>query len=778
MKLSADERRAVLSAKDFACFDETPLRPAGSYAQPWRAAVGSAWHAKLREQLEAEDSTARFEVSVAASIPHRGWVLELNGRIDQLVQQADKVILREVKTVTRSLPVDEADLLADYPEHFLQLACYLVLAQADPKFEPKGRLEGELVFVDYRAGVIQSVKLPTSFDRFFEEQADRLVGYLEEKRRHLTRIRQITVGSAFESLRPEQDLALKDLKASVGSITAFQAPTGFGKTGVAQQAALEQLVEGQYDRVIFLSGKSTGQIQAIRQLEAFASQSKTALRFFQLRSKREHAERCLIANCDARLSCRESLEKGWRTANLTPQKYFDEGTIKMDSVITMSGETGICPFELSKSFLPYVEVWVCDYNYVFSPRHGGLFENLQDYDAERTCLIVDEAHNLPQRVADNYSFALSSYDAESVINELRYRGASGKLLAPWERWSEFLSGLKAADEHPSLIEYEAIDLLEALTEAINHAQIDWDEIQPTVADRIFDVGWHLRTLSDERMKRLAWSRSNAELRVECLDASHLIGEKLNSYASAFLMSATLEPLSLFWESIGGQTDRSRFIPAASPWREEAYSVAIDARVDTRFRRRADYYTTTADTVARLTLDSATPVAVFFPSYQYAETIRAYLNSEQPLTQVAMQPRAVDLGGQMRFIEEALLTSHALFFVLGSSFSESVDYLGGKIERAMVVGPALPEVNAIQRARIANTQTTSRDEAFRRVYILPAMHKINQALGRLVRAPGQQAKVLLHCRRFREEQYQELLDSDFVPEQTIRADDELENWLNE
>ena len=68
---------------------------------------------------------------------------------------------------------------------------------------------------------------------------------------------------------------------------------------------------------------------------------------------------------------------------------------------------------------------------------------------------------------------------------------------------------------------------------------------------------------------------------------------------------------------------------------------------------------------------------------------------------------------------------------------------------MVVGPALPEVNPVQRAKLAAFEELGRDAAFDRVYRIPGMQKVNQALGRLVRAPGQRARVLLHCRRFAE-----------------------------
>ena len=108
---------------------------------------------------------------------------------------------------------------------------------------------------------------------------------------------------------------------------------------------------------------------------------------------------------------------------------------------------------------------------------------------------------------------------------------------------------------------------------------------------------------------------------------------------------------------------------------------------------------------------------------------------------------------------------------------SIDLLGGRVSRAMVVGPALPEVNPVQKARLAEVACLGRDEAFRRVYQAPGIQKVNQALGRLVRAPGQRAKVLLHCRRFAEASYANLLAPEYRGGALIATDRELDVWLS-
>ncbi|HET7537239.1 MAG TPA: helicase C-terminal domain-containing protein, partial [Candidatus Didemnitutus sp.] len=230
------------------------------------------------------------------------------------------------------------------------------------------------------------------------------------------------------------------------------------------------------------------------------------------------------------------------------------------------------------------------------------------------------------------------------------------------------------------------------------------------------------------------------------------------------------------------------LTAPAPWREGAYDVAVDLRVDTTFKQRANYYGTTAATVEALHeagsgQQSAISgqltthcVAVFFPSYAYAENVMRALENSGSVLRVSLQPRLPDLAAQAAWVEENLAFADALFLVLGSSFAEGIDLLGGRVTHAMVVGPALPEVNAVQKARLDAFAALGRDAAFRRVYQIPGLQKVNQALGRLVRAPGQRAKVLLHCRRFAESSYSSLLAPEYQFYREVTSEADLREWL--
>ena len=120
---------------------------------------------------------------------------------------------------------------------------------------------------------------------------------------------------------------------------------------------------------------------------------------------------------------------------------------------------------------------------------------------------------------------------------------------------------------------------------------------------------------------------------------------------------------------------------------------------------------------------------------------------------------------------------ALFLILGSSYAEGIDQLGGRVEQIMIVGPALPEVNLIQKKKMDDHASLSRDDAFRDIYIRPAMRRIHQALGRIVRAPGHTARVLLHCKRFAEDAYQRELAPEYQSDCQLLKDEDLFRWLH-
>ena len=775
MRLSLNDKKVSLSAREFAEFRLGPSALDYRQSGLWRVELGQAWHKELQTQTEAENCDAEFEIPINGTWLQKDWAVSIQGRIDQVIRQGNSVTLREIKTINTTLPLPEDELLDRYRSYFLQLGTYLMLADRNHLYH-EALIHGELVFIDITEKNSQSVIISSEIKNQFLDQMEVLYSFLEQRWQAMQRLRRLEFNTPFPSLRPGQEYTreMLDRAGNQSKVILFEAPTGYGKTGTALEFALGRLRDGHFDRAIFLTGKSTGQIQVVRQLDAMLSLDG-GLQYFQLRNKTEHAHKCNLRHCDDGYGCRHNLAEHWEKAGIAPMLLYEKGTLTLSQINELGNENQVCPYEISRSALPFADVWVADYNYLFNPLNKKIFSEQHGFEPSQTLLIIDEGHNLPSRVADGYSLSYTRSDAESVFNELQFANVPPPLILAYEQWLRLLEQVKNTDRLDEKTELHLVEIIEIVVKELNQSSIN----QSLFTNFAFDKLWSCSVLNNflhhETLEKLIWAPEPGVLNFTCLNAATEIGSVIHSFGQTVVMSATLSPIDYFSNSCGIESNLCQWIEAEAEWRKGAYQVAIDLRVDTRFKFRSHHYTTTANTVNLLSQLTNDPVIVYFPSYRYAKTIGEYLSASYSEIRTAIQPRNLDLAGQNRFIEDALLNADTLFLVLGSSFSESIDILGGRVTTVMVVGPALPEVNSIQRAKMEACDHLSRDEAFLKVYQAPAMVKINQALGRLVRAPGQHSRVLLHCRRFAQQSYTRLLSQEYRQTCEINSEDDLLNW---
>ncbi len=816
MIFDLDQRTASLSIGEFAGFTIGPRESGDGSQGIWRAQLGTRWHQELRVTTGAATPAATFEIPVTGRVFHAGWTLTLTGRIDQLLPATpmSPATLREIKTTLRPLPTPEEELRADHPGYFAQLATYLALRRIA---DPAEKVRGELVFVEAGSGFIQTIAFTAADEAPFRVQLERVAEFLNLRLRARDRLRTLSFLPAFSQLRAGQETTQAELSAALAQHrrVLFTAPTGFGKTGVLLECALGAMKVGRYSRLLYLTSKSTGQLQVMRTLQSMTAPATiqdsqpshgTAVSAWHVRPKREHCVNhtfhCIRDSC----AYLRDLDRRWAQSGLARFYLFEDTARDLDALRAAGRDATICPYEITRTALAFQEVWVGDYNYVFAPSNRTLFFDQPGFNPAETLLVLDEAHNLSSRVADAFSHVLLADDARLVLAELDHLRVAGPLLRAWESWTAFLATLPVCDALSLEYEDDLADTLRTVSEQLALHPPDFATLGPHLSEQLWLIPVFNAWVADASLKKLLWSPRPGELRGTCLDAASAIGASLQPFGGVIFATATPGPVEAFaaaCDLIEGRAGplgppRTTFdlrilntapsghalppdsqltaVTAHTPWRDAAYDIAYDTRVDTTYQRRSHYHAATAATVAALHAAARGPVAVFFPSYAYAEAVERALLANHPGMRAAIQHRQGDLAAQSAWVEESLVFADALFLVLGSSFAEGIDVLGGRISHAMVVGPALPEVNAVQKARLAALPGLTREEAFRRVYQIPGMQKVNQALGRLVRAPGQRAKVLLHCRRFAELSYAQLLDRDYQFGTTITTDAELSGWV--
>ena len=775
MRIDPISRAVYLNVRELAAFRNVPTRER-SGRSPWRAVLGQKWHKESEVQTSKHSPEATFEVTIAAQIMHRDWTFHVKGRVDQIIPTEDTYQLREVKTVRTALPASATELAATYPEYFAQVAIYLGLARILPDYADR-HLTAELQFIDIETGALQAVALCAADEALFETQLDRLIPFLEDRRACRIRLNEADIAPAFTELREGQAelFAALDKAALQSKTVLLEAPTGFGKTGIVLEHALNQMKNGVYERCIYLTSKSTGQLETIHQLRQMIGDQ---VRYIQMRNRREHSIESTAHTCTGDSHCDEHLGQNWTEAAIHPPELFNDGTLTLESSKAIGAQTGICPYSLTKGCLPFAEIWVGDSNYVFAPASQSMFLEQSSFDANKTLLVIDEAHNLPSRVADALSVEINSSDLVFALEELKVTGAGRRLLSIGTEIIRCIDDQPSGQPLSANAIYELTDLCEDFSRELKEVNLDYDSCAPFALEVVWSIPDLAHRLNEPSHEWLYWIPNHGALRANCLDARQWIATCLKPFGGNLLMSATISPVDHFRDSCGLVATETTVAIGYAPWRENAYNVAIDCRVDTRFKRRESYYELTARTISTLISESpGVPIAVFFASYQYAKNIQTYLEAIDPNARAMLQPRGVDLEDQETFIDEGLLIGDALFLILGSSYAEGVDKLGGRIQTVMIVGPALPEVNAVQQAKLDAHPSLSRDECFRDVYIRPAMQRIHQALGRIVRAPGQNARVLLHGKRFAESAYRAELATEYQDGVELRNEPDLAAWLN-
>lgn len=847
MEINAANRQVTLSVGEFASFAPYASPGFGGIAAMWRAQLGTEWHQRIqRESTESNDGFSN-EVTISGALPWRNWTLHLSGRIDQIKTASSSKTeavphrhLREIKTITEPLPLDRDALLERYPSYPVQLLTYRELLIRDGQSSSETKLtqqpapesfQLELLFVEVGSGLTQTLSLDPSYDALLVDQLDALVDYLESKQERLTRLRFLAVKPAYDTPRPGQESIQGDLKAAFekSRFTLLEAPTGYGKTGVAWEYAARRLSSGKCDRVLYLTSKATGQTEALTRLRSLLEKStqnqetnSPPASFWQIRNKSEHCIhtefRCSRQTCPYL----NELHEKWKRSGLQRLYLLSQHEVDLEDLKSEGRSTGICPYEIMRASLGHRDIWIGDYNYLFSPHSARLLADQPDFDPARTFLIIDEAHNLPSRVQSAFTYQLALHPTYAAIDDLTERQAPASLRQHLKSLASILAHVgsgapvRAATQTSLFQDFSPNRSSRVTSQSNRHSHADkelddatvadlrhslakvsellisdplpFEELQPETLELLFLISAAQTNLQRGELRHQFWSPELGSIKLECIDASKLIASQLSHYNGALFLSATLSPIETYIDEIGlSQAENlepntqnpapySHLTPPA-PWRDDAYDVAIDLRIDTRFKTRRAHLSTTAATIANAA-ENAGPAIAFFPSYTYAQQAFETLQLEHPFIRVALQPRSSGtLAEQSSYLEESLAFNDALILILGSSFAEGIDTIGGKAGTAIVVSPALPEMNFIQESKRRFHSEQGRD-GFERAYLNPGIQKVNQALGRLVRSPEHRVKALLHCQRFAEPKTRNLLDPLYRSSNYIHSNEDLASWLQQ
>jgi DNA excision repair protein ERCC-2 len=223
-------------------------------------------------------------------------------------------------------------------------------------------------------------------------------------------------------------------------------------------------------------------------------------------------------------------------------------------------------------------------------------------------------------------------------------------------------------------------------------------------------------------------------------------QRFKALHSISLFSATLAPPDHAIRLLGLPEDTG-WIDVPPAFAPEQLTVRVAAGLSTRYVDRPRSLRPLVDVIARQFDAHPGNYLAFFSSFDYLEQAAALLARRRPDLAQWRQGRGMGAAARQAFLARFTPAGQGIgFAVLGGVFAEGVDLPGPLLIGAFIATLGLPPVSALQdqvQARLEQLFGAGHGDAD----LVPAMHKVVQAAGRVLRSPDDRGWLWLLDERY-------------------------------
>lgn len=739
--------------------------------------AGSRLHRKIQGQM---GSKYQAEVTLKYLVQLGDICVSVEGRADGIWMDDGVVTVDEIKGTYGDIhQMDEA-----MPVHLAQAKCYAYFYAEQHGLH------------DIRTRMVYA-NLDTEETEYFSE--DHSIVELREWFRELmdTYEQWVSYGYGWKQQRElslqelvfpytyregQRELAVSVYRTILRKKRIFiQAPTGVGKTLSTLFPALKSMGEGLCDKIFYLTARTITRTVAADALEILRKQGMR-IKSVILTAKEK------LCICDE-VECNPDhcpYAKGhFDRINDAVYDLWTRGpdACSREMILEQAHRYRVCPFELSLDLSLWMDVIICDYNYVFDPN-----VYLKRFFGEGVkgeyLFLVDEAHNLVERGRNMYSAMLCKED----FLEMRrlVRGKSALLTQALEKCNRYLLTLKreCEDGCQRLMQVGGftIHLMHLVSEMDRFLEgLHQEELRKPLTDFYFEVRDFLNICDqlDENYEIYTEFAGDGRffLHLYCVRPAVNLRLCLDKGVSAVFFSATLLPVNYYKDLLTGDPE-DYAVYARSPFDQNRRLLLIGTDVSSRYTRRGELeYARMAEYICRTVRGMKGNYLVFFPSYQMLDAVYEKCRLQEDILWLR-QDSGMDERERESFLEqfqEEPEQSMAAFCVMGGIFSEGIDLTGTKLIGALVIGTGLPQV-CREREILKEYFDRKGMDGFAYAYLYPGMNKVQQAAGRVIRTDEDRGVILLLDERFAGSTYKKLFPREWEQHDYCRIDS-LEAHLN-
>ncbi len=600
----------------------------------------------------------------------------------------------------------------------------------------------------------------------------------------------------FEKVRPEQNKLLGDIAEIIKNKQHLvaHAPTGLGKTAAALTPIIEHALENNLT-IFFLTSRNAQhklvietlqKINKIHPIKAVDFVGKKhmcpKMRDFE-QSNINFFEFCIGLRkdraCDFFNNCYEKIEYS-KHAKEFVNELFKKGPLDVEELIDLCKENNLCTYEISLLLARSANVIVADYFHIFDPSIQQILFKKMQKDLSKTIIIIDEAHNLPDRIRNDWTLKLNTFLLNKLAEKLKDQNKtdlSEKIVLISKALQSF-SIKKLANETEIYVNREDfISLIEQST-GQNYNEFKelffdiTDEIEERdESDEIFKFNLFLKYWPNIdkgfvrilRKEKTQSGKTFPSIEYHCLDPSIVSEPLINSSYSTILMSGTLLPSEMYRDILGLDKKRTQIKSYKNPFPRKNKLVLVSPDITTKYESRTEAMFKKIATSCAYIINSVDGnSAIFFSSYDLLSKTIVYLEK------ICQKKLFIEKRRMSKLEKENLINQFknsvigggaALIGVQGASFSEGIDLPGELLKAVAIVGVPLAPPDLRQKALIEYY-----DEKYHKGwdygYVFPAINRALQAAGRCIRSETDKGFVAFLDKRFNWSKYKKIIPPDW------------------
>ncbi|MFT4311073.1 MAG: ATP-dependent DNA helicase [Candidatus Woesearchaeota archaeon] len=579
----------------------------------------------------------------------------------------------------------------------------------------------------------------------------------------------------YDEVRHIQDILLSEITRCVEEQKNLiaHAPTGLGKTSASIAGALSNSLKTK-KTVFFLTSMLSQHNLALETIKDIRRKHKVKVVGVDIIGKKhmclqqgiealnnsEFIDFCKTLREEGRCKYYNNLKKKDELSNrtLSAVKELKElDGIPTNETIERSKKYDVCPYEVSLIVGKDSHVIVTDYHYLFNPSIKDNFLTKLGKQIEDSIIIIDEGHNLPERIKSLASEKLTNVMIKRAMTELdsfvdqNLREFLTKLLEVFEDYSNniqkeayiskdnFMDSVRLFANYDNIIE-ELEDKAETVREEKKQSYLG------SIAN--FLIAWKQEDEGFTRIfsKKPGLREEIQSLSYRCLDPGVISRPIIAKSSSTIIMSGTLTPTNMYREVLG--FDEATELTLKSPFPEDNRLNLIVPKTSTKYTSRGEsQYKEIANTIKEIVNQVPGNSAVFIPSYYLRDEIYKYMQDVEKTVFIEHQGMSKkekeDLLERFKAYKEV---GAVLLGITSGSFAEGIDLPGDLLKCVIVVGLPL-QVPDLETKALIKYYDYKFGKGWDFGYVYPAFNKTFQSAGRCIRSENDRGVIIFLDERY-------------------------------